>query len=173
MIESTMTDNLERSTKIKRRRLLLLQNMPVFGGISEETLRFILQKTPIISVSKGEFFFHEDEEGDAAYVLEEGRIKFLKNYQGQNYLMRVLSEGDCFGEMAMIGLYPRSGSAQAIEDCRAIKITSGILHEIHEKNPEQFTLILMNMARDLSRRLRNVDNLLLGTLAKHHLREPE
>ena len=148
-------------TAITETRLKLLQGMPVFGGLRADVLEYVLLSASIVCVPKGEFFFYEGDEGDCAYVLEQGRAMFWKDYEGEKYPMRVLGEGECFGEMAMIGLYPRSGSTQALEDCRAIKITYELLYTMLHRDHEQCVMILMNMARDLSRRLRDVDNLLL------------
>lgn len=138
-------------------KLQLLQNMPIFGGITEDTLKFLLDLAPIISVPKGNYFFHEGDEAISMFVLENGKIAILKEWKGQDYLLRYLEKGDCFGEMALIDFLPRSASVQAIEDCTAIEISSQTLYEIYRKNLEQFTLIQMNMAREISRRLRDAD----------------
>ena len=39
--------------------------------------------------------------------------------------------------------------------CLALELTGGILRAVHEHDLEQFALIHMNMARELSRRLRD------------------
>jgi hypothetical protein len=151
----------DRTPRITDERLKLLQNMPVFGGLNAETLRTVLETAAIVRLPKGEYFFNEGDEGDSAYVLEQGRAMFWKQHLGTNYPMRILGKGECFGEMAMIGIYPRSGSTQAIEDCVAIKITYEIVYQMLRLDPEQCVMMLMNMARDLSRRLRDADNFLL------------
>ena len=160
------------SPAITPARLKLLQEMPVFGGIRADTLEYVLQKSLVVHLPKGEFFFLEGDEGDCAFVLEKGRAMFWKDFEGSRYPMRMLEEGECFGEMAMIGLYPRSGSTQAIDDCQAIKITYEMLYGLLRQQPEQCILMLMNMARDLSRRLRVADNLLMREWAKSKARKP-
>ena len=138
-------------------RIRLLQRMPIFGGIREDILELLLSLSPIVSVSKGEFFFHENDEADSMFVLEEGRVAVLKLWQGQQYLLRNLEKGDCFGEMALMDLFPRSASIIAMEDCTAIQLSTTSLYRVYEKNLEQFAVIQMNMGREVSRRLRELD----------------
>lgn len=75
-------------------------------------------------------------------------------------LVRLLEPGDCFGEMALIDLYPRSASIMALEDCAAIEISTSALHTLYERYLEQSALLHMNIARELSRRLRQSDQAL-------------
>ena len=139
-------------------RLNMLQNMPIFGGIREDILEFILQTAEIAAVPAGEYFFREDESGNSMYVLETGKVIVTKSWKGQDYLLMELHEGDCFGEMSLIDLGPRTASVRAIHDCSAIKLSNSSILRIYRKDLEQFTMIQMNMGREVSRRLRKMDN---------------
>ncbi len=138
-------------------RLKLLQGMPVFGGISEDALAFMLDLSPIINIPKGEFFFRENDKGSSMFVLEEGKVAVLKPWKEHDYLLRYLGKGDCFGEMALIDFCPRSASVLSVEDCVAIELTTSTLHKLYEKDLEQFAMIQMNMGREVTRRLREAD----------------
>lgn len=142
---------------MRESKLQLLQNMPVFGGITEGTLKFLLDLTPIIPVPKGHYFFHEGDEAVSMFVLENGKVAIIKSWKGDDYLLRYLEKGNCFGEMALMDFFPRSASALAVEDCTAIEISSQTLYELYEKDLEQFAIIQMNMGREVSRRLREAD----------------
>jgi CRP-like cAMP-binding protein len=154
--------------KMQKERLHMLQNMPIFGGIREDILEFILKDAPIISVSQGEFFFQENDTGTSMYVLEKGKVLIIKSWKGHDYVLAELQKGDCFGEMSLIDLGPRTASVVALEDCSAIKLTNVSILNIYRKDIEQFTMIQMNMAREVSRRLRNTDELLFQELVKAH-----
>lgn len=93
-------------------RIELLQRMPIFGGIRTEILQFLLALCPLVSAPTGEFFFREHDEGDAMFVLEVGKAAVLKSWRGQDHLLQILNEGDCFGEMAVMDHCPRSASIQ-------------------------------------------------------------
>ncbi len=139
-------------------RIKILQNMPIFGGIRDDILEFILETAEIVFVPAGEYFFRENEIGNSMFVLEKGKIAVTKSWKERDYLLMEMREGDCFGEMSLIDLGPRTASALAIEDCSAIKLSNSNILRIYRKDLEQFTIIQMNMGREVSRRLRNMDN---------------
>jgi CRP-like cAMP-binding protein len=92
------------------------------------------------------------------FVLEAGKVAVLKSWHGQEYLLRTLKEGDCFGEMAVMDITPRSASVCAVEDCTAIRLSAANLYQVYAQDLKQFALIQMNMGREVCRRLREADN---------------
>ncbi len=138
-------------------RVQLLQRMAIFGGIREDILGFLLEVAPVVLVRKNEFFFREGDEGHAMFVLEAGQAAVLKRWQERDCLLRILAQGDCFGEMALMDLFPRSASVRALEDCKAIELSTANLYRLYEKDLEQFAMIEMNMGREVCRRLRELD----------------
>ncbi len=140
-----------------REKLKLLRNVPVFGGIDQDALIFLLERTPVVCVPKGEFFFHEGDTGPSMYVLVSGKVAALKTWKGHDYLLRELGVGDSFGEMALLDFCPRSASVLALEDCTAIELATAALHELYNKDIKHFTMIHMNIAREVSRKLRLAD----------------
>ncbi|NVK41796.1 MAG: cyclic nucleotide-binding domain-containing protein [Oceanospirillaceae bacterium] len=141
-------------------RLKLLQQMPIFGGITDDVLEFLLARTRVVPCKAGDYFFMEGDRAEELYVLEKGQVEILRNWKGSEYRISTMSLGDCFGEMALIDFCPRSASVRALEDCSAIELSATALHELYEKDPSQYTMIYMNLARELSRRLRDVNDLL-------------
>jgi CRP-like cAMP-binding protein len=138
-------------------RIRLLQNTPIFGGVTDEVLALLLDRVVEVAVRKGEFFFTEGDQGVSAFVLERGSVSILKKWEGKNYLLRHLHAGDCFGEVALMDFCRRSASVLADEDCAAIELSTSDLRQIATKDLEQFTMIYMNMGRELCRRLRDAD----------------
>ena len=138
-------------------RLSILQNMPIFGGIREDILEFILKTADMVTVAAGEYFFHEHDAGNAVFVLEHGRAAVTKAWNGQEYILTELHDGDCFGEMALIDFGPRTASVVALDACTAIQLSCGNILSIYKQDVEQFTMIQMNMGREVSRRLRKMD----------------
>ncbi len=145
-------------------RIELLQRMPVFGGIRADVLQFLLDLCPVVSVPTNAYFFHEHDQADSMFILEAGKVAVLKSWRGREYLLGTLKEGDCFGEMAVMDLYPRSASVRAIEDCTAIHLSAANLHRLYDQDLKQFALIQMNMGREVSRRLREADNQLFARM---------
>lgn len=145
---------------MQQERLCILQNMPIFGGIRADILEFILQEALIVTILRGQYFFKEQDSGTSMYVLEKGRVLVMKAWKGHDYVLAELHKGDCFGEMSLIDLGPRTASVLAMEECSAIKLTNVNILKIYRKDLEQFTMIQMNMAREVSRRLRHTDEIL-------------
>jgi len=138
----------------------LLQAMPVFGGIRADALLHLLDQSHEREVARGDCFFRERDAADSMFVLESGRVSVVRTRQGQDYVLQRLVAGDCFGEMALMDLAPRSATVRADEDCVAIEIGMGDLLHLYELDPAQFALIQMNLGREVCRRLRAVDDLL-------------
>ena len=136
----------------------LLQQMPIFGAIDDESLQFLLDPVPTITVPAGDYFFRENDPADCMYVLESGSVAVLKQWAGRELLLRELGAGDCFGEMALLDLFPRSASVRALAECRAIALTPDHLYRLYEHDAKQFAVIQMNIGREMSRRLRDADD---------------
>jgi CRP-like cAMP-binding protein len=88
----------------------------------------------------------------------------LKGWLGREVLLGQLHKGDCFGEMALMDLMPRSDSVRADTDCLALTMDSEDLFRLFEHDVEQFTLIQIDLGREASRRLRAVDRQLFTLL---------
>ena len=106
----------------------------------------MLAKAPWITVEAGRWFFREGERGASIYWLEQGSVAICMRRGDADVELRRLGPGDCFGEVALFDFGPRSASVLALEPCRALEITSGLLREVSRRDLEQFTLITMNWA---------------------------
>ena len=143
---------------MNKTRLALLQNMPVFGALREDSLEFILDHAKFTSVDEADFFFREGEQGTSMFVLEQGTVLVLKAWEGRDYELARLGVGDCFGEMSLIEACDRSASVRAEEACRAIELSIDTMQELYQHDLEQFAIIQMNMSREVCRRLRRADD---------------
>ncbi len=141
-------------------RIEMLQRMPIFGAIRDDTLTFLLERARSVEVQAGDYFCREGDEAQTMYVLERGRAAVIKRWKGLGYVLHYLAEGDCFGEMALMDLCPRSASVRAEADCAAIELSAEHLYHLAKHDLEQFALIQMNMGREVSRRLRSTDEML-------------
>jgi CRP-like cAMP-binding protein len=141
-------------------RVEALQAMPIFGGIRADVLAGIVESAATVAVAQGEFYFREGDKAESMYVLETGEVALLKHWEGEPHVLGHLRAGDCFGEMALLDLFPRSASVLALVPCTAIELSTRSLHQLFETHLEQFALMQMNIARELSRRLRAADELL-------------
>jgi CRP-like cAMP-binding protein len=82
--------------------------MPIFGAIRPEAIASLVEMSAIVAVPKDRYFFHEGDKAESMFVLETGEVALLKNWEGKQHLLGRLRKGDCFGEMALLDLFPRS-----------------------------------------------------------------
>lgn len=143
---------------MREERVRLLQGISIFGGISEQPLQFLLERCPVKKVAQGHFFFREDDPADSMFVLESGKAVVLKTRDNRHYLIHEIDRYESFGEMALIECGLRSASVLAVEACTVIEILNSALLELYHEDLEQFTLIQMNMGREVSRRFRDLSN---------------
>jgi len=143
-------------------RIELLQGMPIFGAIREDVLRSLVEQANVVAVPAGGYFFREGDDAQSMFVLEAGCAAVLKYWEGRKYKLHEFHRGDCFGEMSLMDLMPRSASVKALEDCSAIELRPEHLMGLFERDVEQFALIQMNMGREVSRRLRATDERLFA-----------
>ncbi len=138
----------------------LLQRMPVFGAIRDDTLRVLLAQAREVELRAGSYLCREGNPANSMFVLESGSVSVFKQWQGRDHLLHHLHAGDCVGEMALMDLQPRSASVLADTDCLAIELSSDDLMRLYDNDVEQFALIQMNIGREVCRRLRAMDELL-------------
>lgn len=143
-------------------RIARLLQTPVFGGLKAAALQRLIAGSQVVEMPSGGVFVREGDLGDKVYVLEEGRVEVLKTVGNQERLLKELGPGDCFGEMALLDISPRSATVRALETCRALEVPASTLYQLYEQDLEQFSLLSLNMAREVSRRLRETERLLAG-----------
>ncbi len=162
-----------REATVQQTRIEALQRMPIFGGIRRDMLEVLVNAAKITTVPGGQHFFRENDKADAMFVLEAGEVSVMKTWNGRQYEIGRLGPGDCFGEMALIDLFPRSASVLAVQDSSAITLSMNSVQWLYEKDLEQFALILMNIGRELSRRLRIADEHLFSFRMGEPYSEPD
>lgn len=138
-------------------RIKLLQAMPFFGAITNNSVELILQLSETLQVQKNELFYEEGQRGDSLFILEQGRAVIYKQDKDKEHTLRYAEKGSCFGELALIDIESRYATVRAESHCTAIKVPSSALHRLYQSDVEQFIIIQMNMAREVGRRLRAAD----------------
>ena len=98
----------------------------------------------------GEIIIKEGDTGNTFYYLLEGKVAVYKNYgEDDQVQIRILEEGQYFGEMAIIERYPRSTSVIADGDVKVQEIAAEELNEYFKDNPEKIVLIMKQLGKRL------------------------
>ena len=140
--------------------LAALQKYSLFGGIEPEEIERIRPLLEEARYPEGSAIMREGEPNDRVYFILEGRVSVSKAHMP----IVELEEGDTFGEMELLDVMPSAATVTAIKATRVAMISNRALHEIYHRNLNTFALIVMNLARDLSRHLRRMDDLMTAGL---------
>ncbi|MCM2373082.1 Crp/Fnr family transcriptional regulator [Aporhodopirellula aestuarii] len=138
-------------------RIELLRRMAAFGGMKEESLEAILAESKDVEKAVGDVFFSEGDTAESFFILESGNVNVLRDWEGEPVLLSTLGAGDCFGEMSLIDFQKRSASVVAKTDCCSIEISRNSIAALCKNDLQQYTMIMMNLGREVSRRLRKAD----------------
>ena len=103
-------------------------------------------------------------EGDPArslFVVCEGALEIRKRgTNGTDVRVATLRAGDCVGEMSLIDIQPRSASVSTMTPASVFRLELSEVAKLHRSNPGVYTFLIMNIAREISRRLRRADQVL-------------
>ncbi len=145
-----------------------LQTHSLFGGIDDEALKKIRPYLKETFFPMGALIIEEGVPNGRLHFIQRGQVEIVKkaHFSENDALERiaVLGTGDTFGEMELIDIQPPVASVRALEDTYILLFSNHDLYEVRKWSLETFTLIVMNMAREISRRLRKMDALIASTL---------
>lgn len=138
-----------------------LREVGLFGALSDEFLEHLARTLTVQRVGAGETVFREGDPAREMYVVLEGEIEVLKkSRRGRETRVAILGPNDAFGEMSIIDMQPRSATVRALGPARLLRISTEEMDALYRHDLKSYTLIVLNIARDLSRRLRVTDGLL-------------
>lgn len=147
--------------------LNLLRRMPVLAGLNNQSLEILLDGSSLRSWQPGESIFREGDQATSFYVIQQGEVLVEKQWKETPVPLGRFATGDCIGEMAIIDLQSRSASVTATQITEAIEIPRQVLLKLYQENVEQYAIIMMNMGREVSRRLRAADDRLFAIQQEH------
>lgn len=139
---------------------------PFFGGISKNTIERIITLSERRIVSTGEIIFNENDQAKSMFVLLSGSVEVYKTWQGKHYSIAELHQGDCLGEMSVIDHCQRSATVKALKACEVLEIGMESFADIYKQDLKQYTMLQMNIGREVSRRLREANKLLFELKVK-------
>lgn len=136
----------------------LLQQVHIFAGLSEGALDIIQGRARAATFPAGAAIVHEGEISNRLYVIGSGSVRVCKRFGQPNELeLAVLLQGDFFGEMCILEPLPRAATVQAVTETKLVSLGSLDFYHLYQAMPAQYAVLLLNIARDLSRRLRRSD----------------
>lgn len=139
-----------------------LADIGLFGGLSKETLEILAAALPSRRIEAGEKVVEEGDLSTQMFVVIAGELEVIKKGEsGGDVRVAVLGPGDWFGEMSIIDVQPRSASVRAVAPTLVVSVTAEHVDTLlYRRDVKDYALFIMNIARELSRRLRVADGIL-------------
>lgn len=145
-----------------------LLSMPTFSELSRSEVKTLLSIIHHRTFVPGEFIFHQGDPGIALYIIMNGKVKIEYTAEnGDNIKLANFSNGDFFGELALVDGEKRSASAIAETETILAVIFKPDLDEFVEKFPKKGVKILKGISRTITTRLRNLNKEYLNIMTKN------
>ncbi len=113
-------------------RLAFLRTTELLSAVPEALVANIDRTLEEVNLAAGEVLFNEGEEGDAVYLVVEGKLRLESG--GMTVIRR--ARGDCVGEIALIDDEPRSAAAIADTPVRLLRWERRDFQETLGQDPE-------------------------------------
>jgi len=136
-------------------RLGTLRQLALFSTLSRLELRVVDGLLHERRFLKGEIIFDEGEEGQALHVVIAGRVIICKQGEPETGRIAEINAGVAFGELALLENAPRALQARAEEDCVVASLARGDLESLLVTHAVIASKILLQLARQLGRQLRD------------------
>lgn len=112
------------------------------------------------SYRKNRVIIHQSDDTNNMFILLQGAMRvYVEDEQGKQLTVRRLNPGDSFGEVALIGDFPRTASVETLTDCVVAVFTRGNYLAFLRDYPEitlALAKTLANMVRDTTEELSNI-----------------
>jgi len=140
-----------------------LSESPLLVALTESQIEKFLEAGSIVEYEEGATILQAGGVGDALFLILKGEVLISLD---ENTPVTVLSgedtlaaqyEGDFFGEMSVLDHEPRAASVIAAGQTRLLKIGKEALYRLFKNDVDLQVVLLTNMGRILSRRLRSTN----------------
>ena len=132
----------------------VLQQVWLFSGLNQDQLDSVSSFSFQKAFSPGELIIEEGRTGNGLYVVMSGEVEVIKGLGSESE--RVLAKrgsGEVFGEMALLGEWPRTATVRALDQVECLGIDRWVFLTQLESHPQ----LGVKMLQILAQRLRESD----------------
>src|SRR5205823_400109 len=135
-----------------------LCSIPIFGGLNDKTLDRVVGFLVESKFPVGATVCKEGDTGRSMYVVGDGEVIVCRNGPAGNLVrMMRMGKGEFFGEMMMIDMQPRAATVIVEQPATLYALTNKDLYALYQQDVEGYVMVLQNICRELSRRLRSAN----------------
>lgn len=145
----------------------VIEKTPLFSALSKEETKEMLSLMTLKSYKKGEIIFEQDSSPNNIYIIENGIVKLFHKKDEIDFDIGTFTTGNCFGEVALIGILPYIGTAVAMSELSVLQLSKISLHKLSKTNIMLFNKFILNISREVCRRLYLIDKQLVKALEEN------
>lgn len=139
-------------------KIEVLQKSRLFENLLPDELEMLSELSQMKEFKTGDIVFNEHDVGNSLFVIVSGEIEVLrKGGDGKLKAIAFMKEPEFFGEMSLIDKELRSATIKAKNDTTLLILTNENLHSFAKVFRNGFTMVVINIARVLSARLRETN----------------
>ena len=132
----------------------VLRGVWLFAELTDDQLESISSFTFEKAFEAGELIVEEGQTGNGLYIIVSGNVEVLKGDLAANpQVLAKRGAGDVFGEMALLGEWPRTASVRALDEVQCLGIDRWVFLSQLERHPQ----VTIRMLQILAQRLRDSD----------------
>ena len=132
-----------------------LHKYSIFGGLMNDQIEKILPMMETEEYESDAEIIVEDTPNDKIYLIFEGRVQVTR----KGLVLYEFGPGDAFGEMEVLEIMPSAATVKSISPVKLMTFSYKALRDIYKLDIKIFSMIIMNLALDLSRRLRHLNDI--------------
>lgn len=147
----------------RHQRLHLLRGSPLFLDLHQDELELIAELCQELEFGEGEIILQHGGPGGTLFIVVSGQAVVLRqDDRGAESQLAVVGPGEFFGEMSVLDRSERSATVRALRPVLCLALTTEDLYSFARIFMNGFTLVVINIARALSRRLRMTTDQLMA-----------
>jgi uncharacterized protein YbbK (DUF523 family)/CRP-like cAMP-binding protein len=104
--------------------LYFLPEYPIYRDFDADDIEILAKICGEKKYTNGQAVFRENEAGDGMYIIKKGVVKIFKENKARKKFIASLTEGEFFGELALIDGSPRSATVEASGDVELVKLST-------------------------------------------------
>jgi CRP-like cAMP-binding protein len=141
---------------IERKLKIDLRRVPLFTHLNDDLFSEILNRVVLISVPEGEVIFKEGDQGDDFFLIRDGEVNVYRNVGDEKRIVALLSEGQFFGEMALLSDETRNATIEASRQTDLVKLSRNDFLDIVKRDK----VMVKELSKIIEQRKRNREDIL-------------
>lgn len=136
-----------------------LPSIAIFGGLEEKTLRRLVDMLGEHHFTPGVEVCTQGEAGRAMFLVRSGEVLVCRDGDdGHRVKMVRMGPGEFFGEMTLIDIQKRSATVIVEQPAIIYSLSNRDLYQLYTEDVPGYVMVLQNLCRELSRRLRKTNS---------------